>query len=403
MNKSGTNDCIAIDLIGISSAYKGGASIFARTFLSEFISNVETDVKVLLPKKERSNYSDLESENENITFHYFEPRNNIFAKIIFGIGTRIFRSRFLLAYIQKFRWKEVIDFIEENARICLSLSTYISFPLNNVKHYCTLHDIQEKALPQFFSFKEKSMRRTNVLNTLHNVTGLQVSSEFVRNEIIKYYPRESAGIDFRIIPEGYSSLELNPEQLKHIDKAERIRIIMPANYWAHKDHVTLFKAAELLNKEFDIEIICTGSMLDKAQEIALQLKKYNLSNLKFTGYLSRNDLIDLYTSSHIVLSCSMYESSSLPILEGAVLGCIPIASDIPPHIEMAQNLEMHLFKVGNHLDLYRVVSSVIGDIQSDISTIQDLNSEKVLGLSWSALMPDYLNFMSNESVNQVCK
>ena len=393
-------DCVVLDLIGISGAYKGGASIFAQTFLSEFIANFESEVKVVLPKRERSSYSDFESRKENTTFHFFEPRDNFLARIIFGVGTRIFRSRFLLAQIQKYRWAEVIEFIEKNSDTCLSLSTYISFPLRNVRHYCTLHDIQEKALPHFFSYREKSIRKTNVRNTLHNVTGLQVSSEFVRDEIIKYYPRESAGIDFRVISEGFSPLELNPMSCSYTDRAETIRILMPANYWPHKDHETLFKSLEILNKNFELEVYCTGSMLDKSKEISMRLNDYNLNNVNFTGYLSRKELINLYRSSHIVLSCSRYESSSLPILEGAALGCIPIASDIPPHIEMAQKLEMHLFELGNHLDLYRVVSKVISDIQSNNSTAQVLNSKKVIGLSWNALMPKYLDFMLNEPVIQ---
>lgn len=395
MNMS-RKDSISLDLIGISGTYKGGASIFARTFLTEFISNTDTEVKVVLPKKERSHYSDLGASKENITFHYFEQRDNFIIRIIFGLGTRIFRNRFMLAKVQQYRWAEVIKFIEENSNVCLSLSTYISFPLRNVRHYCTLHDIQEKALPHFFSYHEKSIRKTNVLNTLHNVTGLQVSSKFVKDEIIKYFPRESAEIDFRVIPEGYSSIELNSTKYSNVDRDETIRIIFPANFWPHKGHETLFKALELLNKEFQLEVFCTGSIMGKSKEIAERLNVFNLTNVKFTGYLTREALIDLYKSSHIVLSCSMYESSSLPILEGAVLGCVPIASDIPPHIEMAQNLEMRLFKLGDFLDLHRTISSVINEIRLKSSTIQVLNSEKVLALSWNALMPNYLEFLLSE-------
>jgi glycosyltransferase involved in cell wall biosynthesis len=392
------NNCITIDMIGISGTYKGGASIFAQTFLSEFISNFESEIKVVLPKHERNNYSIFQSNRENVTFHYFESRDNIIAKIIFRIATQVLRSRLLLEQVQRYRWKEVIEFIEENSRNCLSLSAYISFPLRNVRHYCTLHDIQERTLSQFFSYKEKSIRKTNVLNTLHNVTGLQVSSEFVRNEIIRFYPRESAEIDFRIIPEGYSSLELKPTSSSYVERAETIRIIMPANFWPHKDHETLFKALRLFNNDFNLEVFCTGSMLDKSEKISSLVKDYNLLNVKFTGYLSREELINLYRSSHIVLSCSMYESSSLPILEGAVLGCIPIASDIPPHIEMAHRLEMHLFELGNFRDLHKVLSKVISEIQSKSSITQDINSKRVLGLSWKALMPKYLDFMLSKSV-----
>ena len=41
---------IALDLIGISSEYKGGASIFAKTLLSEFIKMSDQELIVIYPR-----------------------------------------------------------------------------------------------------------------------------------------------------------------------------------------------------------------------------------------------------------------------------------------------------------------------------------------------------------------
>lgn len=193
--KVSSRDSISLDLIGISGSYQGGASIFARTLLAEFLKNTENNYHIILPENERKNYVLFESmAGTNTSFHYFKSNNFILSRILFRVATRIVKNHLLLAWVQQHRWKNAIDFIERTSHSCLTLSTYINFPLKNVKHYCTLHDIQEKALPKFFSKAEKAIRHVQVKNTLKNVTGLQVSSEFVRQEIRKYYPAESLSL-----------------------------------------------------------------------------------------------------------------------------------------------------------------------------------------------------------------
>ncbi len=388
---------ITIDLLGISSKYQGGASIFAETLLSEFARFENQDFHVILPERERHKYIDFEQKSNNTSFHYFEPRDSLTARIIYRIATRIFKNPWLLGRIQIYRWKEVIEFVEENSGSCLTLSTYISFPLKKAKHFCTLHDIQEKSLPQFFTGFEKAVRHTNVLNTLRNVDGLQVSSRFVQDEIRYYYPREAKRIEFHVIPEGYSSKEISTEALSLRAKTGLIKIIMPANYWPHKDHKTLFAAVKGLNQNFQLEVYCTGSTFGKNIMISKMLNDENLQNVHFTGYLDRDELIELYKSCHIVLSCSMYESSSLPILEGAALGCVPVASDIEPHREMSKNLEIRLFQTGNSDDLESVISRAIMQIQDGSMELQKMNLELAPKLSWESLIPSYLNFLSTKA------
>ena len=392
--QTSNQDSITLDLIGISGSYQGGASIFARTLLAEFMKDTKNKYCIILPENEKENYIEFQlPATKNITFHYFKSRDNLLLRVLFRLATRVFKSHALLASVQRHRWKDCIEFIEKSSYSCLTLSTYINFPLNGVKHYCTLHDIQEKALPQFFSSKEKAIRNVQVLNTLSNVTGLQVSSKFVCDEIKKYYPKESQIIDFRVIPEGFSSLEFDVVPPLKNARLGPVRIIFPANYWLHKDHQTFFKTLALIDRELKLEVFCTGSTFQREKEISQLLAELKLDNVRFTGYLTRPELMKLYQSSHIVISCSMYESSSLPILEGAVLGCIPVASDIAPHREMAERFNIYLFEVGNISDLYRVLTGVIINFTHDKTFKIFDNSVLVRKLSWEALMPKYLEFL----------
>ncbi len=396
MNKP-NKDSISLDLIGISSGYNGGASIFARTLLVEFIKTSNQKLRVILPESERLNYLELERfAGDGTTFHYFKSRDSFFSKVSFRIATRIIKNQWLLAHVQRLRWREAIDFIENTSFSCLTMSTYISFPLSGVHHYCTLHDIQEKALPKFFKVSEKSARDIQVKNTLKNVTGLQVSSNFVKDEIRKYYSSESKHINFKVIPEGYSSSELESAIPVNRQLIKPVRIVFPANYWPHKDHLTFFKAIASIKNEYELDVICTGSTFGKDAEINSILAHLGLGNIKFLGYVSREELINLYQSSHVVISCSMYESSSLPIIEGAVLGCIPVASNIAPHVEMSKRLTMELFKLGNSSDLARVLREVFGRIEKADNSIVNANSKVVKELAWESLIPQYLGMLQKD-------
>jgi glycosyltransferase involved in cell wall biosynthesis len=225
---------------------------------------------------------------------------------------------------------------------------------------------------------------------------LQVSSNFVRDEIKKYYPGQTANINFRVIPEGYSSSELESVIPCNPKIVQKFRIIFPANYWPHKDHITFLKAIASLKNEYELDVICTGSTFGKDAEINSILAHLGLGNVKFLGYLTRAELIKLYKSSHVVISCSMYESSSLPIIEGAVLGCIPIASNIAPHVEMSKRLTLELFELGNSLDLERVLRGVFGRIIKADNQVFNVNSIAVKDISWESLVPQYLEMLEKE-------
>jgi glycosyltransferase involved in cell wall biosynthesis len=387
------NLTLALDLIGISSKYQGGATVFAHTLLAKFLDNSNIDVDVYVNESEREFY-EKNFPPENLShFKFATPRNNFLIKVIFRVFTSYFANSRVLESIQRYRWSEVINQINANSSACLSLSTYISFPLKGKTHVCTLHDIQEKAFPHFFTKQEKRIRHVNVKNTLRNVTGLQTSSEFVRTEIQKYYARDSSNLCFKVISEGYNSSELSATGIPKKDLSDGIKIAFPANYWPHKDHKTFFAALSNLNKKYNIEVISTGSLMGKEQEIGAILSKLEINNVQLRGYVSRAELVEIYKTSHIVISCSMYESSSLPLIEGAALNCIPVGSNIAPHIEMSSAMHLELFELGNALALETVLSNVIDKIYGSDGFECARNENSIGKFEWGALLPRYVEFL----------
>jgi glycosyltransferase involved in cell wall biosynthesis len=387
---------VAFDFVGISSQYNGGASVFAKTFLSELVARPDLHIHIILNQTQKSSFEEILRPSPNVSIHGFESQNSNAYRGLHFIATRVMRSPRLLAYVQRYRWKNAIDFIERNCDSCLSLTTYISFPLKNTIHFATMHDIQERALPEFFSSKERKLRSTQVLNTLKNVTGLQVSSKFVRDEIVKYYPEESKDTLIKVIPEGFSSIEfpdIHKESRNYINDGI-FKILFPANNWSHKGHVTFFQALEKISAGIPVHAVLTGGGFENTLEIQNRFEKHPFVKIHFKGFVKRAELLELYSQVDAVISCSMYESSSLPILEGATHGCALIASDIAAHQEMAEKLNISLFEVNNPHSLARTIETVIMDLSSGNVNLYERNRLKSRAFEWSKLFEYYFDFLA---------
>lgn len=104
-------------------------------------------------------------------------------------------------------------------------------------------------------------------------------------------------------------------------------VLYPAQLWAHKNHVVLFEALELLP---EYHLVCVGS--DKGIRKHLQVLASEIGvadRAHFLGFVSQADLVLLYRNAHALTYPSHFGPENLPPLEAFSLGCPVVASDIP--------------------------------------------------------------------------
>src|SRR5574344_250950 len=110
----------------------------------------------------------------------------------------------------------------------------------------------------------------------------------------------------------------------------------PAQFWAHKNHITLINAFQQFHTEYsEYKLILTGSDKGNLQYILDVTKKLNLGDsVIFAGFVSNETIYTLYKNATALTMSSYFGPTNMPPLEALTLGCPIICTNIPGHKEM---------------------------------------------------------------------
>jgi glycosyltransferase involved in cell wall biosynthesis len=203
-------------------------------------------------------------------------------------------------------------------------------------------DFQHRALPEFSSAVDRRGRdhrfklllqdadRHVVMSSLHSV-----------NDARRYYGEPKAQthiLHFATVPERSWFNDPAPI-VKKYELPENFFIICN-QFWKHKDHLTAFKAIQLLAKDGQaVQIVCTGPTHDYRNPdyfgfLQQQIEALGIQEqVRILGLIPRTDQIGLMRASRAVLQPSHFEGWSTVLEDARALGKPVIASDFPVHLE----------------------------------------------------------------------
>jgi glycosyltransferase involved in cell wall biosynthesis len=104
-------------------------------------------------------------------------------------------------------------------------------------------------------------------------------------------------------------------------------LLYPAQFWAHKNHATLFEA---LGRLEEFELVLVGSdkgQLERQRALARELGV--AERVHFLGFVPTEELLALYRHAHALTYVSLFGPENLPPLEAMALGCPVVAADVP--------------------------------------------------------------------------
>ncbi|MBV8632148.1 MAG: glycosyltransferase family 4 protein, partial [Silvibacterium sp.] len=117
-------------------------------------------------------------------------------------------------------------------------------------------------------------------------------------------------------------------------------LFYPAQFWAHKNHVNLLLALDLLKSRFEtpLDVVFVGADHGNLGHVKATADRLGLSDrVHFLGFIPREDLIELYRQAFALSYVTFFGPENLPPLEAFSLGCPVIASEVSGAREQLQD------------------------------------------------------------------
>lgn len=210
------------------------------------------------------------------------------------------------------------------------------------KSAALIFDFQHKYLPKYFSKKEIMLRNEYFKNIAKYASTIVLSSKCAQKDFHEYFPYAASKtnvLPFRSVPSS-GWYEGNPKDLQKQYSLPDKFFIVSNQFWQHKNHLVIFQAMNLLNKDgMRPVVVCTGHIQDYRRpgyynDILKTIREYNLEEqIIILGLVPKIDQIQLLRRSIAVIQPSLFEGWSTVVEETRCFGKPILLSDISVHLE----------------------------------------------------------------------
>lgn len=310
-----------IGILFFTDKSDGGVFQYTESIISNLNSNDRYKFIIFCNKNDKKTINKkLEIRFVDIPNITFYNKTFIFIKVLFGYQNRGIINE---SDIKKYEDIDIFicPFVSFNPHIYIKK-----------KYIFTLHDMQERYLPSYFSIKQRFKRLFMNFILSREACGILCESKYVKDDIKRFLKVKSSKIHVIPFPpiNNFLKFKFNNEYSKYVISKYKLPekyIYYPANFWFHKNHVRLLDAFKIISESYnDIYLILTGSKKANSNEVIKKIGKLNLQNkVKILGYLDKKDIPYIYKLSQMLIMPSLFESISIPIYEAFSLK-VPVCS-----------------------------------------------------------------------------
>lgn len=347
----------------IFDSVKTGGGGYNQSFktlkLLNEINNKNFNFVVFASDKETQ--KDLKSHQIDSIF-FSETKLQKFLRIVFSKYFSFLRGKKYKNFFNNLLKKNNIDLV-----LFLGPSKYIDF-IENFNFVVNIWDINHKIdnyFPEYknFSFREKIIKKTTDLSFR-----IIVDSQRTKSEIIKFYnciEKKIITMPFHsIFPDIYeTNKSVNYKEVFNNLKINKKKYLFfyPAQFWAHKNHIYLLKALNLIKKDFeDFQMIFTGSDKGNLNKIKNEIKDLLLDeNVNILNFLTDKEMISIYLNSDAIIIPTYVARTTLPLIE-ALYFKLPVfySKDI---LDQSYKEYINEFDLENPEDLSHQIKNFIND------------------------------------------
>lgn len=264
----------------------------------------------------------------------------------------------------KNRYKGFLD-----ALFIMQKSDYLEdVPIENRIYW--IPDFQDKHYPEFFTPEGLDKKHERSQWIADNARNIVLSSESVKKDWEYFYPQykgTTTVVNFAVTHPEFESLDVEMLRVKFNLPVDYF--FSPNQFWAHKNHIVVIKAAQILKqKGKPIVIAFSGKENDNRNpNYTEELKKYVADNqledvVRFLGFLDRREQLKLMKNAKAVIQPSLFEGWSTVIEDAMAMNQVVIASDLEVNIEQLGGSGL-FFESRNEADLAQKMQFVLREPQ----------------------------------------
>ncbi|MBO4632718.1 MAG: glycosyltransferase family 4 protein [Lentisphaeria bacterium] len=147
-----------------------------------------------------------------------------------------------------------------------------------------------------------------------------------------------------VVPFPIPQLASYPSEWRMQKKYEHPVLFYPAQFWPHKNHITILKALYILRKKYNLnfDLVLSGADMGNFEYIRSTVQKLELSDcVHFPGSVSAEELHLFYDIAFAMIYASCFGPDNLPPLEAASTGCPVIIADYPGAREQMKDCALY--------------------------------------------------------------
>ena len=309
-------------------------------FLANKLISNEIDVKIITTKKENIRIL----KEHGLKSFLYAP--NIFSRVLMRSRetSSILVYRLLCLFSKKNHFEKFLEEKKVDLIYFVSDSYFINC-VHSINYIFTLFDLCHRDNPEFPEVKNNRIfefRENQFQKNLSRAIAVLVESDLgKKNALYRYRLDDNRVYTFPIEPAfTVQSKKFQTDdkiENKYIDIKKKYDlkydyIFYPAQFWAHKNHIYILKALDILKSESSISLgaIFSGSDQGNLSYIKDMTKKYNLEDqIRFTGFVSNEEINYLYSQSLALVMPTYFGPTNIPPLEAFKLNVPVLYSDLP--------------------------------------------------------------------------
>lgn len=231
----------------------------------------------------------------------------------------------------------------------------------------TVHDLFHCNFPGNLSKKYLTYVKFRYPYIIHRSDHLITISDFVRSDVVKFFPR----VDPNKVTRIHNSIIFNKDQITEI-VLEKPFILCVNSMRTHKNHITLVKAFSRIKDQIPHQLILVGGWGEASEEIQHFIKTNQLANrIDIRSSLTEGERNFLYRDADLFVSPSLHEGFGMTPVEAMLAETSVITTKETSLYEATQGLAHYYEPALDPCELAKTMLNVLKSKES-----KDLLSKK---------------------------